>query len=173
MPPEAAPLSRATGLALGLAIWATGALAEGLDGRIVTFEVLTYDDPAAPLFRSSAYTATVGPGPEFGLLPETGNGLEAVTVTVDFSSRRLDIGFENTFPAVFAPAVFNGYVLTFTVDCLLIEGAALDPAATTLPLGPGDVTVTPRSLLIDVGGLAHTPEDRIGLTLDVTDCLMG
>ena len=176
MPPEAARLARAAGIALGLATGAAGAthaLAEGLEGRIVTFEVLTYDDPAAPLFQSSPYTATVGPGPEFGLLPETGNGLEAVTVTVDFSARRLDIGFENTYSAVFAEALFNGYVLTFTVDCLLFEGAALDPATTTLPLEPGDVTVTPRSVLIDVGGHFHTPQDRIGITLDVTDCLMG
>lgn len=146
------------------------ALGQGLDGRTVLMRGETWDDPAAPYLRSSDYVGEVGKGPEFGFAPETGGGLVVVPVTIDLAEDRVLFSYEGTGGGVFTEAAFNGYVLTFPVECTLLAGVSIDPAATTLPLKPSDVTVEPQALRVNVAGMAYGPKDRIGLRLDVTDC---
>lgn len=153
-----------------MALLAGPAHGQGLEGRTVLMRGETWDDPAAPYLRSSDYVGEVGPGPEFGFVPEAQGGLVVVAVTIDLSEDRVLLSYEGTPGGAFAEAKFNGYVLTFPVECTLLAGASIDPAATTLPLKPSDVTVEPQALRVNVAGLAYSPSDRIGLRLDVTDC---
>ena len=160
-------------LPLLLALLAAGpALAQGLDGRTVLMRGETWDDPDAPLMQSSDYVASVGEGPEFGFIPETDGIFVVVPVTIDLSEDRVSFSYEGTAGGTFTEARFNGYVLTFPVECTLLAGAAIDEGATTLPLEAEDVTVEPRALRLNVAGLTYGPEDRIALTLDVTDCAL-
>lgn len=163
---------RPDALALLLALLAGPAGADGLEGRTVLIRVETWNDPKAPLLESRDYVAEVGPGPEFGVTFEGSFGFGVVPVIIDLGARRIDFSYAGNAPGFFAQTRFNGYVLTFPVECTLFTGAALDGAATTLGLTEDDLTVTPQSLEIDVSGLAYGPEDRIGVTLDVTDCTL-
>lgn len=153
-----------------LALLAGPAAAQGLEGRTVLMRGEAWDDPDAPVMRSRDYVGVVGEGPEFGFEVEVQNALAVVPVTIDLSADRVDLSYEGTPGGVFAVARFNGYVLTFPVECTLLEGAKIDPATTTLPLGPDALKVGPRELRVNVSGLAYGPRDRIGLLLDVTDC---
>lgn len=157
-------------LALPLALLAGPAGAQGLEGRTVLMRGETWDDPTAPYLRSSDYVGEVGPGPEFGFKPEAQGGLVVVPVVIDFEGSRVSFSCEGTGGGAFTPARFNGYVLTFPVECTLLAGASIDPAATTLPLKPSDVVVEPQALRVNVAGMAYGPKDRIELRLDVTDC---
>lgn len=168
---------RDAGTALALAAALTGAVLAGpaqaeagLLGRSVVFSVETWDDPSAPFLQSSAYRAVVGPGPEFGLAPETNGDLYVVPVLIDISDDRIDISFKNIPAGTFFDAAFNGYVLTFETDCVLFESAILDDKATTLPVTKDAVEVTPQAVRVNVTGLSHTPESTIGVRLDVQDC---
>jgi hypothetical protein len=157
-------------LLLALAL-ASPAAAQGLEGRTVLIRPETWDDPAAPYVEGRDYVARVGEGPEIDVLTEWTGGLVVVPVTIDLSDSRIDIVFPpETLPGVFAEAAFNGYVLTFPTDCAVIEGAAIDPEATTLALGPEDLIVEPTGLRLHVGGRAHGPGSRVGLLIDVGDC---
>lgn len=160
------------GLALSLSLgWAGGAASDtGLLGRSVVFSVETWDDPDAPYLQSSPYQAVVGPGPEFGLAPETSGGLYVVPALIDIGDDRIDISFKTVPPGTFFDAKFNGYVLTFETDCVLFNGAILDAKATTLPIGKDAVTVTPQSVRVNVPGLSHDETSTIGVRLQVQDC---
>ena len=149
---------------------ASPALAEGLEGRTVLMRGETWNDPDAPLMRSQDYVGEVGPGPEFGFVPEVRGGLFVVPVLIDLSEDAVVFSYEGLPPGTFATAAFNGYVLTFPVECTLLAGARVDPTTTTLPLAPDAVEVGPQQLSVNVSGLSYGPEDRIGLRLDVTDC---
>ncbi|SMY06799.1 hypothetical protein [Flavimaricola marinus] len=158
-------------VALSGLLWAGAAAAEqGLMGRSVVFSVETWDDPAAPFLQSSAYRAVVGPGPEFGLAPETNGDLYVVPVLIDIGDDRIDISFKNIPPGTFYEAAFNGYILTFETDCVLFESAILDIKATTLPIGKDAVEVTPQAVRVNVSGLGHDQDSTIGVRLDVQDC---
>ena len=158
-------------LALALALCGAPALADsGLLGRSVVFSVETWDDPATPYLQSSAYRATVGPGPEFGLAPETNGQLFVVPVLIDIGADRIDISFKNIDPGYFYDAEFNGYILTFEADCVLFTRAILDDKATTLPLEKDAVEVTPQAVRVNVAGLYHDETTTIGVELDVQDC---
>ena len=148
------------------------ALAElgGLTGRTVLFSVLTYDDPAVPIFIGRDYAAKVVAGPEFGMVREGTEGYDVVPVLVDLSDQRIDLSYAQTPIGQFAKAVFNGYVLRFPTDCVLIGGAAIDAKATTLPLTDADLILTPQSLSINVAGHAFDQSTRVGVTLTVMDC---
>lgn len=163
----------APALALAASLLAGPAWAEaGLLGRSVVFSVETWDDPAAPYLQSSAYRATVGPGPEFGLAPETNGQLYVVPVLIDIGDDRIDISFKNIPAGTFFDAAFNGYILTFETDCVLFQNAILDDKATTLPLDKNAVEVTPQAVRVNVAGLSHTQDTTIGVRLDVQDCPM-
>jgi hypothetical protein len=158
-------------LALALLVAATPALAEGdLTDRTVTLRTLAYDDPARPIYDGQGRTVIVGQGVEFGMGPEgSQNGLDVVPVQVDLFPRRIEF----TYPGVsgaFATAAFNGYVLTFPVDCALFEGAVIDPAFTNMPLAPDALTVLPQELRLNVSGLTYAPGLQVAIDLQVTDC---
>ena len=163
MRPEAALLS----------LLASPVMADGLDGRAVLFRAEVLDASGAPTFAGSDYVGRVGKGPEFGMVLEGDAFMAVVPVIIDVAAFRIDFSYEDTVPGFFVEAPFNGYVLTFPVECTLLKGAAIDPAATTLPLTDANLTVEPQALRIDLSGLAHGPSDRIGVTLAVTDCLLG
>ena len=159
-------------LALTLALTPVVVRAEngGLSGRTVIFNVLTYDDPDAPVFVGPDYAAKVTAGPEFGMIREGYDGMAVVPVLVDFADTRLDLTYAQTEPGSFTAARFNGYVLRFPTDCVLIGSAAIDPAATTLPLTNADLILTGQSLSINVQGRRHDRNSRIGVKLSVMDC---
>ena len=146
------------------------AQAEGLMGRTVIFNAATWDDPAAPYLVGSDYGAVVGEGPEFGMAAEAGGGLSVVPVLIDVSAGRIDFSYPGIAPGQFFDAAFNGYVLRFPTECVLIAGASVDMAATTLPIDDSALILTPQSLSLNVAGLAFGPDTRIGVTLEVMDC---
>jgi hypothetical protein len=143
-----------------------------LEGRLVTFTVMTWDDPAQPYLQARGKTVTVGAGVEFGLGPEglTG-GLDVVPVEVEIQPQRVEI----TYPVVagqgqFYTAGFNGYVLRFETECALFAGWKLDPAFTTMPVRDADIFTEKGALYINVSGMDYGPEARLAVDLDVTDC---
>lgn len=147
------------------------AWAGGLDGRTVLIRAETWDDPSAPYLQSRDYAGAVGAGVEFGVEWEGSLGLAVVPVDVDVSDGRIDLDYARALgEGRFTQAEFNGYVLSFPVECTLLLGAELDLAATTGSLRKAKVIVEPQALRIDLGGLPHGPGDRLGVLLDVADC---
>lgn len=142
----------------------------GLDGRTVLMRSETWDDPEKPFLRSSDYVGVVGKGPEFGFAVETMGNLFVVPVTIDLGPDRVAFSYEASAGGTFVDARFNGYVLTFPVECTLLEGASIDEAATTLPVTDAHVAVGPQELRLDLAGLRYRPSDRVVLRLDVADC---
>lgn len=170
---------RGLGAALAVAMLAGGAIADKsaaadvgtLDGRIVTFRVLAYDDPALPLFDGQGQTVEVSDVVEFGLGPEgEQNGLDVIPVQVNISDRRVEVLYEGPVEATPLRARFNGYVLSFDTDCVLFEGARVDPAATTVALSDADITWDKGTLFINVVGARYVNGSRFAVDLDVTDC---
>lgn len=151
----------------------TAQQSDGLIGRDVVFTVVTYDDPAAPYLVSRDYIARVADGPEFGMVREGTPGLDVVPVLIDVDARQITFDYSVTGAGFFFEAKFNGYVLEFLTDCVLITGAKINKAATTLPLTQAALLIKPSSLGIDVAGFKHTPMDRIVIDVDVADCPLG
>ena len=167
-------MHKSVGFLCGLAVfWAGGGLAEPtLQGRLVTFNVLTYDDPAKPFFQAQGRTVQVGEGVEFGLEPEgIINGLEVVPVTVQISPRRIELEYKRGEGLMFA-SVFNGYVLRFETDCALFEGVSIDTEFTTMPLTPAAIHTEGGALFINMSGLAYGPGQRFALDIKVGDCAL-
>ena len=156
------------------ALSALPALAEGtLQGRIVTFRVLAYDDPALLLFDGVGRTVRAGPGVEFGLEMEGGqNGLDVVPVVVNIGDDRIEMSYQHVAPGVFATATFNGYELRFDTECALFSAAEIDKGATTLPLDDTALRSERGSLFVNVAGHPYGRTTRIAIDLDVTDCPM-
>ncbi len=147
------------------------ALAEGtLEGRLVTFTVETWDDPAAPFVQARGRTVMVGQGVEFGLEPEglTG-GLDVVPVTVEIGPTRIELSYPRGMGR-FYEAAFNGYVLRFETECALFEAVAVDPAGTTMPVT--EIRAEVGALYINVSGFEYGPEARLALDVTVADCPM-
>lgn len=142
----------------------------GLMGRKVIFNVSTYDDPATPYLTSRDYIGVVADGPEFGMQREGLIGIDVVPVLIDVSANRVVFSYETAEPSAFAIAKFNGYILRFPTECVLITDAAIDLDDTTLPLKSNALTITAQSLSLNVSGLGFDQQDRIALTLKVRDC---
>jgi hypothetical protein len=157
--------------ALLFALMAGPALCEGtLEGRVVTFSVLAYDDPAKPIFVGQGKTVQVGKGVEFGLDPEGAqNGVDVAPVTVDIGPGRVEVQFREG-PGVLLVSEFNGYLLRFETDCALFNSVRIDPAATNMDLKPEDITTDTGTLYINMSGLPYSPESRFAVDIDVTDC---
>lgn len=158
---------------LSLLLSALPAMAGGtLEGRIVTFNVETWDDPAQPIFISEGRTVKVGPGVEFGMGPEGRTpGLDVVPVQVEIGADRIEF----SYPAgsgIFWPAAFNGYVLRFPTDCALFEAVRIDAAETTIPLVPADLRAQGGALYINVAGRGYGPGHVIALDVTVGDCAL-
>lgn len=154
-----------------LCLFALPAHAGGsLEGRSVTLNVLTYDDPATPILQSHGRTVIVGRGVEFGMGPEGWtNGLDVVPVQVEIGPDRIEFSYgEDT--GHFWTAAFNGYVLRFSGECALFSGVRVDSAATTMPVTDADVIIAPQELRIDLSGLEYGPKARLALDLMVEDC---
>jgi hypothetical protein len=148
------------------------AAAGTLEGRIVTLNTLTYDDPGKPLLESRGRTVKVGPGVEFGLGPEYRDSfLDVVPVIVEIGPTRIEFRYPaEAGSGEFWPARFNGYVLRFETECALFEAVAVDRAVTTIPMEPGDVFAEGGALYINVEGQSYGPEARLALDLSVADC---
>jgi hypothetical protein len=156
-------------LALGLA--ALPAMADGtLDGRLVTFTVLTYDDPAEPFLQARGKTVMVGQGVEFGLGPEgfTG-GLDVVPVTVEIGRSRIELSYP-LGSGQFYRSTFNGYVLKFETECALFQSVAIDPSATTMAVTRDDIRAETGALFINVSGRDYGPDQHLALDIVVADC---
>ena len=144
-----------------------------LQGHLVNFHVLTYDDPAKPLFLGKGQTVRVGDGIEFGLDREGAqNDLDVIPVLVNIGPTRIELSFENSEPDYLVEAVFNGYVLEFVTNCALVTAASVDREATTMPLAEDAVQIIDRGLRINVQGLAVTPQGRIAIDVKAEDCPM-
>lgn len=161
-------------IALALILTAWPALAGGtLEGRIVTLNVETWDDRAAPILVSVGRTVQVGAGVEFGMGPEYRTpGFDVVPVQVEILPNRIEFSY-GAGTGQFWPAAFNGYVLRFAVDCALIAGARVDASATTMPVTDADITTDGQALFVNVAGRDYGPEARLAIDLVVTDCLLG
>ena len=146
-----------------------------LEGRTVTLNVETWDDPARPFLVSVGRTAVVGPGAEFSMGPEgRSRGLDVVPVEVEIDARRIAFSYApGAGKGRFAEAAFNGYVLRFATDCVLFEGVAIDAAFTTMAVTPADIRVEGGALFVDVAGRAFGPDLRLALDIRVGDCLLG
>jgi hypothetical protein len=158
-------------LALALVLAALPAMAEGtLEGRLVTFTVLTYDDPAQPFLQARGKTVMVGQGVEFGLGPEgfTG-GLDVVPVTVEIGPSRIELSYPMG-SGQFYTSTFNGYVLRFETECALFQSVAIDTKGTTIPLAQSDILAETGALFINVSGRDYGPDQRIALDVVVADC---
>ena len=152
------------------ALLATPAGAGTLDGRLVTFTTMTWDDPAAPVFEGPSKTVTVGKGVEFGLeSDQIINGLELVPVQVEIQPQRVEMTYPKGM-GNFYEAPFNGYVLRFDTECALFSGWAVDREFTTLPITDSDIFTDRGALYINVSGMSDGPEERLAVDLDVTDC---
>lgn len=163
-------------LVLALCLMACPALAGGtLEGRIVTLNTETWDDPADPLLVSQGRTVQVGRGVEFALLPEGRTpGFDVVPVEVEILPDRIEFAYGDVSgTGQFWQAAFNGYVLRFAVDCALIAGARVDPAATTMAVTDADLSTDGRALFINVAGRDYGPTARLAIDVAVTDCLLG
>jgi hypothetical protein len=141
-----------------------------LRDRIVTFSVLSYDDPAKPIFEGAGQTVIVGDGVEFGLNPGgPQNGVDVAPVQVDIGPNRVEVRFTQAMGQLLE-ATFNGYVLEFATDCALFDDAHVDAAATTLPINDDDIAVHGGTLYINVQGLPFTNRSRFAIDLTVADC---
>lgn len=156
-------------------IWlvlASPACAQGtLEGRVVTFSVLTYDDPDRPIFVGQGQTVQVGQGVEFGLQTEGAqNGVDVAPVSVDIGPTRVEVRFDQGIGGQLLTARFNGYVLRFEGDCALFAGVRIDGPNTTIPLAPDDITTDRGALFINVSGLLFDNQSRFALEVEVADC---
>lgn len=167
----AGAISRSVRICTALALCVAPAHAGGtLDGRIVTLNVLTWDDPAAPILESRGRTVTVGEGIEFGMGPEFRTpGFDVVPVQVQIGPSRIEFSYGEV-PGEFWTAAFNGYVLRFETDCALFDGWRIDAAATTMPVTEADIRAEGGALYINVSGLEYGPEATLAVDLSVTDC---
>lgn len=147
------------------------AFADGtLRDRIVTFSVLSYDDPLQPIYEGSGQTVTVGDGVEFGLNPGyPQNGVDVAPVQVDIAPTRIEVQFTEPFGSLLQ-ARFNGYLLAFATECALFRGVKVDAVFTTMDVTDEDVTVEGGTLRVNVAGLPFTDESRFAIDLDVADC---
>lgn len=157
-----------------LCLSALPAVAGGsLEGRLVTLNVLTYDDPAMPILESRGQTVTVGTGVEFGMGPEFQRpDFDVVPVQVEIGPTRIAFSYGDT-RGNFYDAAFNGYVLRFEVDCALFRSVRIDTEATTLPVTLADIRTEAGALFVNVAGLHYGPESTLALDFEIDECLMG
>lgn len=146
------------------------AFADGLMQRQVQFNVVTIPTEAAREDRSRDFIATVGDGVEFQLGPEGDSGLNIVPVAIDVGDRVIRFDYSGNRPGQFAPGHFNGYVLTFLTDCVLIAGAGIVASETTFTMTDEDLTITPGSLAVNVSAIPFSGDDRLTIAIDVGDC---
>lgn len=145
---------------------------ETLEGRVVTLNVLTYDDPAHPILDSLGHTVTVGAGVEFGMGPEFQTpGFDVVPVQVQIGPARIEFSY-GVDQGTFWDAGFNGYVLRFQTECALFSAWQVDAAATTMAVTGADIHAEAGALFINLAGRDYGPTARLAVDLVVADCPM-
>jgi hypothetical protein len=155
---------------LALLCLAVPAFAEPtLNGRIVTFQVLAYDNPAMPIYAGPKTTVVVTEGVEFGLTPQGGGGVDVVPAIVDIGPSRISVRTTEG-PGQFLQAAFNGYVLEFATDCVLFNAVAIDRKGTSYPIKQTDVLVEGGVLRVNVAGMEYDIGSLVTLNLQVADC---
>ncbi len=141
-----------------------------LEGRLVTFSVLTYDDPDLPILQARGKTVMVGKGVEFDLGPEgLTAGLDVVPVTVEIGPSRIELSYP-LGQGDFWTSTFNGYVLRFETECALFKAVTIDTAYTTMDLTPADIRSETGALCLNVSGRRYGPGQRAALDILVEDC---
>jgi hypothetical protein len=144
-----------------------------LEGRVVTLNVETWDEPGTLLFQSIGRTVKVSDGVEFGMGPEFRTpGFDVVPVQVEIKPQRIEFSYGEG-KGQFWDTTFNGYVLRFVTDCALIDGFAIDPAFTTMAVTEDDIHTDGGALYINVAGRDYGPDQRLALDVIVGDCLLG
>ncbi|MFE3835922.1 hypothetical protein [Pseudogemmobacter sonorensis] len=157
------------GLAVGLC--AGAAPAGTLEGHLVTFHVMTWDDPEALIFDSKGRTVVVDARQEFGLEPEgLVPGFDIVPAQVEIGPTRVEVGYDDGISGRFYDSVFNGYVLRFEAQCALFESHRIDADATTMPLTEAHVFTRGNALYINVADMDYGPEARLAIEMEVADC---
>lgn len=160
-----------------IALSASGAAAEGLDGLRMTMWIELRDAAGGVLAAADPRSAVVGEGPEFGFdRRDDDNGYRAVPAVVDVEGARLTIlyGPDRAAAGTERLGGFNGFVLTFAgAECATFTGGALDARATTIDLPADRVSVGADRVEIDVDGVPRGPGDRITVALSLGDCLIG
>lgn len=144
-----------------------------LEGRIVTMNVETWDQPGAILFQSAGRTVKVGAGVEFGMGPEFRTpGFDVVPVQVEIKPQRIEFTY-GADRGTFWGTTFNGYVLRFVTECALIEGFSIDHVFTTMPITADDIRQDGGAFYINVAGRDYGPDMRLAVDVTVSDCLLG
>ncbi len=156
-----------------LGISASLGLCGTLEGRVVTLNVETWNEPGAMLFQSAGRTVKVGDGVEFGMGPEFRTpGFDVVPVQVEIRAKRIEFTYGEE-RGQFWDTTFNGYVLRFATECALIESFVIDRAFTTMPVKDGDVWADGAALYINVAGRDYGSEMGLAIEVTVSDCLLG
>lgn len=157
--------------ALALTLAASGAGAEGLMGRDVTFGALAYEDRDAPIYIGDRHPARVSDQVEYGLGPEgVQNGWDIIPAIIDIRANQIVITYPDMIPGQFPEIAFNGYVLDFLTECVLFNGAEQNLDLSTEPLTDGAVFTEISQLYIDMSGVTFGPETFIVIDLDVAPC---
>ncbi|WP_425050439.1 hypothetical protein [Psychromarinibacter sp. S121] len=157
-----------------LAFLPASVLADGLDGRTLSFHIETWDDPDQPMFETTVLTAPVGPRVELDV--ETLGrkaGFDLIPLMVDADADSVTLDFSQTGPQEFYKARFNGYVIDFGDGCPVLTGARLDPEATTLPISGKRLRVEDGVLWVNVSGLETDWNQKAVIRLDLTPCTGG
>jgi hypothetical protein len=157
--------------AFAAAFHSNAAIAEQtLEGRLVTFSVLTYEDPDHPILEARGKTVMVGKGVEFDLGPEgLTAGLDVVPVTVEIGPSRIELSYP-LGQGEFWTSAFNGYVLRFETECALFKAVKIDAAHTTMDLTAADIRSETGALYLNVSGRRYGPGQRAALDVVVQDC---
>ncbi|MEM8881077.1 MAG: hypothetical protein AAGC82_10805 [Pseudomonadota bacterium] len=148
---------------------ANAAMAQSILGSEISVQVVTYDDPDAPILESQVYSAQIAPGAEFGLGPEGHPFVDIVQVTIDIGNDGVVFSYESV-PGIggFTQAKFNGYILTIS-PCAAISAPEL-VTAQSISLAPSALRSDENQLFVNVAGLAYQPETRIEIAFDVQPC---
>lgn len=161
---------RLSAIALALLPGLATADTPGLWGRTVQFNVMVWDDPDQPISHSRDFIATVGQGVEFDLGPVPAPPFTLVPVKIDVTANTIRFDYRGNPDGGFADAVFNGFVLSFVADCVLIAGAQINAKGTTFPLTNDDLLIEPQRLGVNVAGLPYGPKDMLTIDVETTDC---
>ncbi|MEM9318828.1 MAG: hypothetical protein AAGA70_07445 [Pseudomonadota bacterium] len=147
----------------------TLAQAQTIYGAEISVQVLTYDDPAAPILVSEIYTSRIGAGPEFGLGPEGHPFVDIVPVTLDIGDGGVTLSYDIVGRAGgFTQANFNGYILTVSPCSAIIEPQLVQ--ADAIALTPDRISAVENQLFINVAGLAYQPQTRIAIGFKLAAC---
>ena len=169
---KAARIVAATTVMIASALWAGAAFAESsLIGRKVSVQVLTYNDPAKPMFDGRTHRVVVGAGVEFRLGREgMQNGLDVAAVSFDIGAARIEGVYPPGPEGSYVAAKFNGYVFDFATDCALFEEARIDRKATTLALSDEDVYVRGGRLYVNTAKIRDSAGKRFAIDVKVAPC---